>query len=176
MKTKKMKAREGATLVMVVVIMLAGMALMGAAFYLHGHFVSRATASMGRTGELNDVDAAVEKGKMLLEDTIKDKLGVFPRRENYNDPTAKIQHVSDLLAYDGSNLLKRTYDGIEILIYDLDYASEDINASNQVRATLPPAMKTNNASYHAYLIKAIRARKDGLRDVVEVAIKAYKGN
>ncbi len=189
-KPRKQFAREGATLVTVLVILLAGMALCGVAFHLHGNFVHRSENMMIRTLELNDLDEAVEKGKLLLEETIEED-GDFPKALYKEHGVKSIDQVGDLLAYDGSDSLRRTYDNIEVSIYDLDYAIGDIakftseQDRNRIRSTLPPAMSDGDDSddYHTYLIRAIRNRdmdgdgdfdENDLRDVVEVAIGAFR--
>ncbi len=183
-KTGKKFAREGAALITVIVIMLAGTALLGAAFYLHGGFMGRATVSINRTEELNNLDSAVQKGKLLLETTIKED-GEFPMASfKEHDPAPRsIDLVDDLLAYNKDDKeLQQSYnnDNIVVSIYDLDYGSEHINLSmsSEDRAMLPPAITDDDDSndHHSYLIRAIRKRSDntGMQDVVEVAIMAYK--
>lgn len=183
---RPMRARRGTSLVMVLVVAVAGMVLLGTAFYMQGLFASRSVSSVENMEEENFMDAAIEKGKLLLFSKIKssDFAPSYPTRNT----DVYIKKIDDLIARENNgkgNELKfsdemKSAAGdklvVDVKVYDLQYVSADLdndNITKENRYKLPPSLISTDDEYHMYLIRATMKRPShgGVTVATEVAIK-----
>ena len=148
------KVRSGFSLVTLLVVMLAGMALLGATFYIHDSFSNRTFMSVDHLGEKNYMDEAMEIGRAELVKLIGEYPGdglpvaFFKEEKTANH---KIEEVSDLelIDKDKRRWSKETYTkrisdedviSIDIQLYDVLYTSSDIHPDKleALQTTLPP--------------------------------------
>ncbi len=152
------RAGRGFALVTVLVIMLAGMALLGAAFYLHGSFTHRAIRSMGDVDIDNYMDEGIEFGTTELMLRLNEHRNFLKR--NTGQPIEKPEHLV-VIDRTGNPMSYRTngitaadgkkYD-LLVEVLDLDYDPTAIT-DNEVRAKLPPSVGSG-ALYKTYLIRS----------------------
>ena len=148
-------SRSGFSLVTLLVVMLAGMALLGATFYIHDSFTNRTFLSVDHLGEKNYMDEAMEIGRAelvkLIEDYPGDELPVayFKNEKTVNPGT--IEKVDDLIPVDkdGDKWSRESYTrrisdedviSIDIQLYDVLYTSDDIDEDEleTLQTVLPP--------------------------------------
>ena len=157
---KKMTKRPGLSLVLVVVVAIAGMALLGVSFLLFENFTHRSFRTMGGIEEINAMDEGIERGRLALQELIDDSTNM-PQAVFKNSASGQITSSDDLKVAesDGSTDPWET-DAIQINtaagetvtltieLFDVMYEEGDLDATvtantadaRALRATLPPAM------------------------------------
>jgi hypothetical protein len=142
--------RRGFSLIAVIVISLAGMALLGGLFYTFQSMSGRTQNVTSRSTTYNMLQDGVEQGKAFLKDVMMDETEALRRK------AGTILSVSDLLICPkGSTTtpighIVKSADVhigadkgvLNVYIYDMQYKKEDIGTgiTPAARAELPPMM------------------------------------
>jgi hypothetical protein len=153
--------RRGFSLIAVLVISLAGMALLGGLFYTFQSMSGRTQDVMSQSTTYNTLQDGVEQGKAFLKDEMMKGTEALWWSKS-GEKSKSIKNVSDLLICSVSSTGAKTPIGhvvksadvkvgadkgvLNVYIYDMQYEPDDIDPdiAPAARAELPPMMSVNS--------------------------------
>lgn len=159
------RARSAFTLVMVLLTMVAGLAMIGAVFALHGSFNSRTVRTVDFWGDLNRMDDGLERGRLALDRWVDEGDGLpkacFKRR---TAASRRVASIEDLRIAEPASELDSPWEPseldytlnapggrtlwVKVEIFDVSYTLDQLHdsillqtqACHEARAKLPPAI------------------------------------
>jgi hypothetical protein len=151
---RKVKARKkrAFSLIAVLIIALAGMALVGGILYTFEAFSGASRQVTSSSWEYNILQDAVEQGKAFVREQM---LSLGPDDKPLSGKTGKIEGLEDLLIRDddGTTIIghlikdkpineRGLHGKLNLYIYSMNYKSEDIDSSISPtdKALLPPSI------------------------------------
>lgn len=158
--------RQAFSLITVLIAMMAGFALVGAAFYVYSSFVERSIRSLYLIEEENLIDEGIERGRLAFDKWIDENGGGLPEAVFKKRPEEmrRISGIEDLLIAPPASEedtpwslpeLDYTVDisgaktvSIKVEIFDIDYTADQLDydlgsgtkAGDAARAQLPPGI------------------------------------
>jgi hypothetical protein len=188
----KARRRRAFSLIAVLVIALAGMALVGGILYAFNSFSGASRLVVSDSWEYNLLQEAAERGKAYVREKIlaidPDQTGINGHDMTWEEKVGgatKISKHSDLLIHEEALPTPAGARGVRgamrLYIFDVDYdAEEDLAAlfPEDEKALLPPALPSGigikDRGFGTYLIRAVFVDDTGVEKSIETAIVQSK--